>query len=72
MGFIEKPVTWTKRALKYLNKVSIFNSKSLGKEKALEIAHKIIDAPKILENPEYDFKNIGSIDESFSHLKLCW
>lgn len=69
MGFIVKPVNWTKRALKDLNNVSIFNSKSLGKETALEIAHKIIDAPKILENPEYDFKNIGSIDESFSHLK---
>jgi len=38
LGLIAKPVTWTKRALKDLNKVSIFNSKSLGKEKALEIA----------------------------------
>jgi len=69
LGFVVKPVIWTKRALKDLNKVSIFNSKSIGKEKAIEIAHKIIDAPKILENPEYDFKNIGSIDDSFSHLK---
>ena len=63
MGLIVKPVTWTKRALKDLSKVSIFNSISLGKEKALEIAHKVIDASKILENPEYDFQNIGSIDE---------
>lgn len=69
MGFKVKPVTWTKRALKDLYKVSIFNAKSLGEEKALEIAHNIIDTPKILENPAYDFKNIGSIDESFSHLR---
>jgi len=69
LEFIVKPVTWTKRALKDLNKLSIFNSGLLGKEKALEIAHKIVDAPQILENPEYDFKNIGSIDESFTHLK---
>jgi hypothetical protein len=69
LGVIEKSVTWTKRGLKDLHKISIFNSKAIGKKKALEIAHKVIDAPKILENPEYDFKNIGSIDDSFNHLK---
>lgn len=69
MGTTVKPVAWTKRALKDLNKISVFNSKTIGKKKALKIAHNVIDAPKILENPEYDFKNIGSIDESFSHLK---
>ncbi len=69
MGTIVKPVAWTKRALKDLNGISIFNAKASGKTKALEIAHKVIDVSNILENPEYDFKNIGSIDESFSHLK---
>ncbi|MDO6761100.1 type II toxin-antitoxin system RelE/ParE family toxin [Tamlana sp. 2_MG-2023] len=69
MGPVIKPVVWTKRALKDLNKISVFNSKTIGKKKALEIAHNVIDAPKILENSNYDFKNIGSIDESFSHLK---
>jgi len=64
-----KAITWTKRALKDLNRITIFISKSIGKEKALDIAHKIIDVPNILENPEFDFQNIGSIDESFSHLK---
>jgi plasmid stabilization system protein ParE len=66
---VAKPVAWTKRALKDLNQITIFNVKALDKEKALQIAHKIIDFPKILENPDYDFKNIGSSDESFSHLK---
>lgn len=69
MGIVVKPVKWTRRALKDLNKISIFNANAIGKEKALEIAHKLIDAPKILENTEYDFKNIGTIDEAFSHLK---
>lgn len=69
MGVVVKPVKWTRRALKDLNKISVFNANAIGKEKALEIAHKLIDAPKILENTEYDFKNIGTIDEAFSHLK---
>lgn len=69
MGIVVKSVVWTKRALKDLSKISIFNAKVVGKSKALEVAHNIIDAPKILENTVYDFQNIGSVDESFSHLK---
>ena len=69
MGVEVKPVKWTRRAMRDLSKISVHNAKILGREKALEIAHKIIDAPRILESPEYDFKNIGSIDEAFSHLK---
>lgn len=64
-----KSVYWTKRALKDLQKISLFNAKNIGRKKALEIAHKLIDAPGILENPEYDFENMGSIDEVFNHLK---
>ncbi|WP_108867853.1 type II toxin-antitoxin system RelE/ParE family toxin [Aquimarina aquimarini] len=69
MGFVVKPVSWTTRGLKDLKKVSKFNSKTKGREKAIEIAHNIIDAPKILENPKYDFQNIGTVDETFNHLK---
>ena len=69
MGTVIKSIVWTKRGLKDLKKVSKFNAEIKGKKKALEIAHNIINAPKILENPEYDFKNIGSVDDSFSHLK---
>ena len=29
----------------------------------------IYDATKILENPDYDFVNIGAVDDYFSHLK---
>lgn len=69
MGVVNKPVKWTRRALKDLSKITVFNAKTIGKEKALKIAHNLIDAPKILENTEYDFKNIGTVDEAFSHLK---
>jgi len=69
LGVEVKPVKWTRRALKDLSKITVFNAKTIGKEKALKTAHKLIDAPKILENVEYDFKNIGTVDESFSHLK---
>lgn len=69
MATVVKPIAWTKRALKDLNQITKFNVKALDKEKAIELANKIIDFPKILENPDYDFKNIGTYDESFSHLK---
>lgn len=69
MGTVNKPVKWTRRALKDLSKITVFNAKIIGKEKALKIAHNLIDAPKILENTKYDFENIGTVDEAFSHLK---
>ena len=69
MGTVIKSIVWTKRGLKDLKKISEFNVETQGKKKALEIAHNIINAPKILENSEYDFENIGSVDYSFSHLK---
>ena len=69
MGDVNKPVKWTRRALKDLSKITVFNAKTIGKDKALKIAHNLIDAPKILENTEYDFKNIGTVDEAFNHLK---
>ena len=69
MGSVIKPVKWTKRALKDLSKITVFNAKNISKEKALKIAHLLINAPKILENTEYDFNDIGAIDESFKHLK---
>lgn len=34
-----------------------------------EIAYKILDSSKILENNEVNLTSIGSIDNEFSHLK---
>lgn len=69
MGTVTKPVKLTTRALKDLEKISKFNAEILGKDKAKEIAILIVEATRILENQEYDFKNIGSVDEFFSYLK---
>ena len=41
-------------------------------EKAKEISYKIQEKTLLLENPEYNFKQIGSVDEAFSHLKFTY
>lgn len=69
MERIVKPVFWTSRAIKDLEKITRFNSKLFGFNKAIAIALEIKKETEIFENIEYDFSEIGSIDESFSHLK---
>lgn len=69
MGIIINPVKLTRRALKDLEKLSKFNAEMLGEDRAKEIAFLIVEATRILENQEYDFKNIGSVDDFFSYLK---
>lgn len=69
MGRLIKRISWTNRALKDLKKVKDFNAKIKGKQKAKEMAQRIFDEPKILENPNFDYVNIGSIDESFDKFK---
>jgi plasmid stabilization system protein ParE len=69
LGVIIKPVEFTKRALKDLQKVTKFNAELVGEEKAKIIAHEIVESTTILENTEYDFKNLGSVDAFFDYLK---
>ena len=57
MEKIIKPVFWTTRALKDLEKTTRFNESLYGFTKAIEI----------LENS--NFSEIGSVDEDFLHLK---
>jgi len=64
-----KPVFWTNRAKKDLEKLIQFYAGLYGKEKAKEIATTIFEKVKLLENKNVDFTNIGVIDEQFSHLK---
>lgn len=64
-----KKVFWTSRAVKDLEKITRFNSSLYGFKKAITIALAIKKSTEILENPDYDFSKIGSVDESFSHLK---
>ncbi len=69
MDRIIKPVFWTKRSSKDLEKIVRFNNKQKGKEKSREIAYNIRKSTEQLENPEYDFMSIGTIDDQFAHLK---
>lgn len=68
MERIIKPVFWTNRAVKDLQKVTRFNSKLFGFNKAIEIAIEIQEGTEILESS--DFNKISSIDEDFTHLKF--
>jgi plasmid stabilization system protein ParE len=62
-----KPVFWTTRALKDLEKTTRFNALLYGFKKAIEIALEIRKSTDILENT--NFSEIGSVDEDFIHLK---
>jgi plasmid stabilization system protein ParE len=66
---ITKPVFWTTRAIKDLEKATRFNALLYGFDKAIQIALKLQKGTEILGNPKYDFSEIGSIDAEFAHLK---
>lgn len=66
---IIKPVYWTTRATKDLEKTTKFYIKLYGAKKAGEIATKLRKCTEILEQEGVDTAKIGSIDESFLHLK---
>ena len=66
MERIIKPVFWTTRAVKDLEKTTRFNSVLFGFSKAIEIALEIRKHTEILETEE--FNKIGSVDEDFAHL----
>ena len=66
MEKITKPIIWTQRALKDLNKIYEFNAENIGNDKAVQ---KIITKVEILEKTSFDYSTIGAADEDFSHLK---
>ncbi|MFA7444397.1 MAG: type II toxin-antitoxin system RelE/ParE family toxin [Flavobacteriaceae bacterium] len=59
----------TSRALKDLQKIRKFNDVLYGIPKSKEIIKAIFKRIKILEAPDVDLTNVGSIDEDFIHLK---
>ena len=69
MGTIIKPVAWTNRATRDLEKVTKFNLKLYGVEKALEISTNLRKSTEILESTSIDVTEYGQIDEQFLHLK---
>ncbi len=62
-----KPVFWTARSVKDLEKVTRFNAELFGFKKAIEFALAIRKHTEVLESE--NFKEIRAIDEGFSHLK---
>ena len=69
MDGVVKPVEWTTRATKDLEKTTKFYIDLYGKEKARKIATSIRKKTEILEDKKIDLSSVGSIDEAFTHLK---
>jgi hypothetical protein len=69
LDIITKPVFWTTRAVKDLENATRFNALLYGFDKAKHIALELQKGTEILENSNYDFTKIGSIDYEFAHLK---
>ena len=63
MDEVTKPVVWTTRATKDLEKTAQYYIDFYGKEKSLQLL------TEILEKPNGKFSEIGAIDESFTNLK---
>lgn len=66
MERIAKPVYWTARAIKDLEKITRFNTLLFGFDKAIQIAKATRKSTDILET---HFTSVGSVDEEFMHLK---
>jgi plasmid stabilization system protein ParE len=69
LDIITKPVFWTTRAVKDLEKATRFNAVLYGFDKAKQIALELQKGTEILENSNYDFSKIGSTDYEFVHLR---
>lgn len=67
MEGVVKPVYWTTRAIKDLEKVTRFNAMLYGFSKAIVFATELRESTEVLEN--HNFKEIGGVDEDFVHLK---
>ncbi len=72
MDEVIKPVEWTTRATKDLEKATKFYIDLYGKQKARDIATSIREKTETLENSRIDLTKIGAIDEAFSHLKYAY
>jgi plasmid stabilization system protein ParE len=64
-----KPVTWTTRATKDLEKITRFYIKLYGHSKARQITTELRQSTEILERQNIDTSKIGAIDDTFTHLK---
>jgi len=72
LSILIKPVKLTSRAIKDLIKLKSFNSNLYGGARAQEIIDEIFTLLETLENPDYDFYEIGEVDIDFDHLKYSY
>jgi len=66
---IIKPVVWSTRSTKDLEKITKFYIKLYGRSKTRKIITELQKSTEILEQSDLDSSKIGAIDESFLHLK---
>jgi len=64
-----KPVFWTTRATKDLERVTKFYIDLYGASKARVYAIELRQSTVILERENVDLSKVGAIDEAFTHLK---
>jgi len=64
-----KPVVWSTRSTKDLEKITKFYIELYGRTKTRKIITELRKSTEILEQKNLDCSKIGAIDESFSHLK---
>ena len=64
-----KPIKWSTRAAKDLEKITKFYIQLYGNSKAREIVTELRKSTEILEKENVDTSKIGAINASFSHLK---
>ena len=64
-----KPVVWSTRATRDLEKITRFYIDLYGHSKARKIATELRQSIKILECKDIDTSKIGAIDEAFVQLK---
>lgn len=72
MSRLIKPVELTSRAIQDLKRIKSFNVDLYGILRAQEIIDAIFELLETLENPNYDFTEIGEIDRDFDHLKYSY
>ena len=69
MDKVIKPVVWSSRSTKDLEKITKFYIELYGRSKTRKIITELQKSTEILEQENLDSSKIGAIDESFSHLK---
>lgn len=69
---MSKPIVWSRRSLNDLRKIYDFHVASSGLKFADKIVANILDKADLLESNKFDYSHIGSVDESFSHLKYSY